>query len=205
MRSSYALQALGWSLWLPGGGLLAIGGWGILGFAISLFLFRIFLLVWGLTGLLALPLAAWFVSAAIAGAVADEPLSPYGRLAVVALVVAFCIKEYRQWRADTRLAAAAKERRQAYMPTAVVRQERRQAEAGRALSKSLPELDLQALRGARHVFDLALQPVGTFEGFTRIDNIQGASLRYQLNFISYGLALMQYLSTAVGFQAMMAE
>jgi hypothetical protein len=43
------------------------------------------------------------------------------------------------------------------------------------------------LRAARYLLDLALQPVGELKGFTRIDNIQGASLRYQLNFISYGL------------------
>lgn len=191
-NSSNALEALGWSLWLPGGGLLAMGGWGVLGFAITLLIFRIFLLVWGMTGLLALPVAVLVISSGITYAVADEPLSLYGQIAVAALAMAFIFKEDRQWRSDTKLAATAQARRKAYMPGAIVRQEQRQAEAGRALSQSLPELDFQALRAARYVFDLALQPVGQFEGFTRIDNIQGASLRYQLNFISYGLALLQY-------------
>ena len=190
--SSYALQALGWSLWFPGAGLLALGGWGILGFAIVLLIFRLMLLVWGLTGLLALPIAVWVISSGITYAVADESLSPFGQIAAVTLVAAFLFKESRQWRTDVKIVARAQERRNANMPAAILRQERRQAEALRTLVENKSELDWTSLRAARSVFDLALQPVGQFDGFTRIDNIQGASLRYQLNFISYGLALLQY-------------
>ena len=190
-HSSYALRALGWSLVVPGGGFLAIGGWNILAFAATFLIFRGFIFVWILTGFLALPIAVWVLSAVASYAAADDPLNPYGQLAVLAIALGYCMFEVWRWRTDTKLIAATQKQRNAYMPAAIARHEQRQTAAQATRSAAAPELDTEALRAARYVFDLALQPVGKLEGFTRIDNIQAAALRYQLNFISYGLAQLQ--------------
>lgn len=56
----------------------------------------------------------------------------------------------------------------------------------------------------RFVLDLALQPLDRFDGFDRIEQIGGSALRYQLNFIGYGLAMAQYTRTPA-FTGYLAE
>lgn len=47
----------------------------------------------------------------------------------------------------------------------------------------------------RYLFDLALQPVDDFTGFTRLEQIGGSALRYQLSYACYALSLAQYTRT----------
>lgn len=47
----------------------------------------------------------------------------------------------------------------------------------------------------RYLLDLALQPVDSFDGFTRLEQIGGSALRYQLNSVGYALAVSQYTRT----------
>jgi hypothetical protein len=61
--------------------------------------------------------------------------------------------------------------------------------------------DLEVQRG---LLDLALQPVDRFEGFTVIEQFLESSLRYQLNYISYALAMAQYTRTPA-FTGYLAE
>ena len=60
-------------------------------------------------------------------------------------------------------------------------------------ARSLREVDAgetaDEVAASRYLFDRTLQPVGQLEGFTRLDNIQLAALRYQLNYLGWGLAL----------------
>ncbi|MFC8527417.1 hypothetical protein [Nocardia sp. NPDC057227] len=56
----------------------------------------------------------------------------------------------------------------------------------------------------RFVLDLALQPLDRFDGFDRIEQIAASALRYQLNFIGYGLAMAQYTRTPA-FTGYLAE
>lgn len=53
------------------------------------------------------------------------------------------------------------------------------------------ELSLEDLKRLRLLLDRALQPSERFEGFERLDQFQTASLRYQINFISYALSIVQ--------------
>ena len=54
------------------------------------------------------------------------------------------------------------------------------------------ELSAEDLAAARFLLDRALQPLDRFDGFDWIDQFQTASVRYQLNFTQYALALLQY-------------
>ncbi|GAB92624.1 linalool dehydratase/isomerase domain-containing protein [Gordonia rhizosphera] len=51
------------------------------------------------------------------------------------------------------------------------------------------------LAAQRYLLDLALQPVDSFTGFTRLEQIGGSALRYQLNYACYGLSTAQYTRT----------
>ena len=53
------------------------------------------------------------------------------------------------------------------------------------------ELDLPTLQLQRLLLDRALQPVEAFEGFEWRDQFQTAAVRYQLNFVSYALSIVQ--------------
>lgn len=54
------------------------------------------------------------------------------------------------------------------------------------------EEDLATLR---YVLDLSLQPIDRFDGFTKIEQIGGSALRYQLCFLGYTLAMAQFTRT----------
>ena len=54
------------------------------------------------------------------------------------------------------------------------------------------EIGLDDLRRLRLLLDRALQPVERFDGFEWIDQFQTAAVRYQVNFISYALAMAAY-------------
>lgn len=67
------------------------------------------------------------------------------------------------------------------------------------------ELSIEDLQRMRLILDRALQPIDSFEGFEWIDQFQTSAVRYQLNFMSYGLSMVQanflpafsgYLNTA---------
>lgn len=70
-------------------------------------------------------------------------------------------------------------------------QEKLQGAERITVSESSAE-DMECLRW---LLDLSLQPLAGFEGFTRMEQIGGSALRYQLNFIQYALAMSQYTRT----------
>lgn len=53
------------------------------------------------------------------------------------------------------------------------------------------ELTTDDLATLRSVFDRALQPLDKFDGFTKLDQFQTASVRYQINFLQWTLAMAQ--------------
>jgi len=63
------------------------------------------------------------------------------------------------------------------------------------------ELSLTELKQMRLLLDRALQPIDQFEGFEWIDQFQTSAVRYQINFISYALALAQanYMPDFTGY------
>lgn len=182
------LQVLGLGIWFPGAGFLALGmgAWWM-----ALLSFTLFVLLrvgWSLTGMLALPVAGWLLPALIAAVMAagDAVSADVMWIPLVALAIAATswLREAhtRRWR------HARAEQRRGFLPQALRELEQVSVAEPDPVSR---ELTPEALAAARHVFDLALQPVGQFEGFSRRDNFQLAALRYQLNYISYGLAMMQ--------------
>jgi hypothetical protein len=60
-----------------------------------------------------------------------------------------------------------------------------------ANAESSPEMSLEDLQRLRFALDRALQPLDQFAGFEWLDQFQTAAVRYQLNFLAYGLALTQ--------------
>jgi len=64
-----------------------------------------------------------------------------------------------------------------------------------------PELSEDQLASQRFLLDRALQPIESFDGFEIRDHFQTAALRYQINFLSYALALTQseYLPALSGY------
>ncbi len=56
----------------------------------------------------------------------------------------------------------------------------------------------------RYLLDLALQPLDRFDGFTRLEQIGGTALRYQLNYVCYALSAAQ-LTRTPAFTGYLAE
>jgi hypothetical protein len=188
MRANAPLQALGWGLWLPGAGFVANGGWATLLFPITLALFTVGMLGWAFAGMLALPILVWVGSAIAAWTLSGPEVTAYSPIAVPVLTFGVIIqrwwKEGRVFRAQSELGR----RRAGYLKEAVAAVE---AAAVLHVEPRRRELTRDELKSAQYVFDLALQPIGEFKGFTHRDNFQLAALRYQLNHISYALALLQ--------------
>lgn len=57
------------------------------------------------------------------------------------------------------------------------------------------ESTVDQLATQRYLLDLALQPIESFDGFTRLEQIGGSALRYQLSYVGYALAVSQYTCT----------
>lgn len=68
------------------------------------------------------------------------------------------------------------------------------------VQESSPE-DLATLR---YLLDLALQPVDRFDGFTRMEQIGGTALRYQLAYSCYAMSVSQ-LTRTPAFTGYLAE
>ena len=184
------LQALGLGLWLPGGGFAALGGWGYLGFAATVLLFVLGLVVWFATGAMALPMGIWGLTAIWAGLLARAPAGAAARIVVPALAV-LTIAGYvaGSRRADRRQLAVRAVRNQ-YLPQALQDLAQRAARAP-ADAPAARELTPEQIAAVRYLLDRALQPVPAFEGFDVIDQFQTAALRYQITFSQFALALMQ--------------
>ena len=190
--------AAGLGLAFPGGGLLW-GGHPVLGvLAVGLLVLSVF--VWWATGPTVLPPLVWAGTAALSGAIADTG-SDATQAAVLATGPALIL-----------LARATYLLRHA-----------RQVRTGRLLNARLadvsftitgaPGLDVRTpvaehsetdLAHLRYALDLALQPIGSFEGFTRIDQFREAATRYQLNALGYALSMSQFTRTPA-FSGYLAE
>jgi hypothetical protein len=189
------LQIFGLGLMVPGGGFLAhaeictgngvghIAAWlcslGALAFA---------LLVWFGTGNVLLPPFVWFASALWAASMSHGAIQPgvvFNAYCVLAsLAVAGCL-----WMLAWFMFA----RRQRRIDNEyLVQQAARLGSIFTAQpSSQKPEMSLTHLHRLRFALDRALQPADEFSGFELRDQFQTAALRYQVNFLAYGIALTQ--------------
>jgi len=193
------LQALALGLMVPGGGFLAWADpgnpqalWAIGLTAGSIVAFVAALAIWFATGNVLLPVAAWF-GTALAAATAKPllvnqpdvdawPVAITGvPLGLVLLLVSASgtamAAHYRNLRIRKRLGE-------------------RLAQAAPATATVAPacdEIDSRQLQQMRLLLDRALQPVDRFDGFEWIDQFQTAAVRYQINFVSYALAMVGHV------------
>jgi hypothetical protein len=184
---------------VPGGGLWAAGrpAWAVVALAV----FGLGVALWWFAGPVVLPPLVWLAEAAVAAGLADRVPDRDGTVAVAAAVPALLVAAYLVHR--VRHAA--------------------QARTGRALNRRLREVQFlvtgpptvdtdlpvaessgEDLAWLRYALDLALQPAEAYDGFTTIDQFREAALRYQLNALSYGLAMSQFTRTPA-FSGYLAE
>ena len=189
LASSPAWQALGVGLWFPGAGFLAVGGaWSALT-AAALLLFFVSLVAWIGAGFTTAPPLIWIGSAVVAAVLAkrhDSRLGVVVAVIIVALgIVAGMLRRYQRGAKATKLRTT----RLDYLPRALGAVSQRAVAASK--EDTLNELTREAVTSLRYVFDRALQPIGEYEGYDRLDQFQTAALRYQINTFGYALAVMQ--------------
>ena len=183
-----SFQAAGLGLLFPGGGFLAIGGWGYLLFVGSLLLMLIAIALMLLTANVAAPLLIWLGSALLSATLAAGGIVPSAPFTVLALVLAFVVWAAYTHRATLQREMAHRALRNAYLPLA----ERQVLE--RAAPRATPgtrELTAEDLAHLRFALDRGLQPAESLEGFDVIEQFQTSSLRYQINNLLWALQIAQ--------------
>jgi hypothetical protein len=188
-------RVFGLGLLVPGGGFYASidlnsanGISPIFAFLLALALFGVSLGVWFGTGNILAPPALWLALAIVAaslhsGGVGDEAISfVYVFVGLVFLAVIIFLR--------LRFARALKQRRldNAYLLT---QQDQFSIIFNALAAEEKPGMTLEDLQRLRFALDRALQPLAEFNGFEWLDQFQTAAVRYQLNFLAYGIALNQ--------------
>ncbi|HVA78164.1 MAG TPA: hypothetical protein VNF27_09725 [Candidatus Binataceae bacterium] len=192
LHMSPEMQAAGLGLWIPGGGFLAVGGFGILLFPVTLVLFALAVFAWFGAGVVIAPIIVWLGAAWLAGEMAGEPawfLAPY---LVAAMVAAAAVYSYQRQRARKTKELAKLEARNRTMGAALAEAIEVAAPVPAVGQRELTPDDLAA---SRYALDRALQPVGQMSGYDKVDQFQTAALRYQINHLGYGLGMLQCMYT----------
>lgn len=185
---------------LPGGGLFATGHpiWGavaIVGVLLAVF-------VWWAAGPTVLPPLAWALAAALPPALLDGPdpstSTGIAVLSAVPTLAALAVTVHATRHASQRRRGAELNQRLAQVPFTVT--------GAPSYPSDFPVVEHsdQDLRRLRTALDLALQPLDAYDGFTHIDQFREGALRYQLNALSYGLAMSQFTRTPA-FRGYLAE
>jgi hypothetical protein len=185
---SAAWQAFGLGLWLPGAGFVAVGGFAVLLFPLSVVLFGLSLIAWFWAGAVVAPLLVWGGAAALAGAMAGDTIwsgAPY----LVPLLAIAALAYFRRRGARKRVARREKyQARAAYVPASLVEVEKL------APARPVPgsrELGVEDLEAVRYALDRGLQPSDRWDGFDIVEQFQPAALRYQINHLGFALGLVQ--------------
>lgn len=185
---SPAVKAAGIGLWIPGGGFVAVGGWAILLFPVTLVLFALAIFAWFGSGMVIAPILVWGGTAILAGSMAGDAIWSPALFLVPAIVAAIGIYSYQ--RAEKRRIAELQrfEARKKILPAAI-------AEAieiaAPVPSPAERELSAEDLAASRYLLDRALQPVGEMNGYDKVDQFQTSAWRYQINNIGYALSMIQ--------------
>ncbi|HRH18319.1 MAG TPA: hypothetical protein PKV17_06650 [Aquabacterium sp.] len=189
----------GLGLMLPGAGFLAhadlctTGGIGHTALALGAFaLFGLSVLIWFATGNIVAPPLAWVGTALWAAAMDHGPISPWVVDLAHAAAGVSVLAPMLAWPAWMAFARWQRRQDNAYLRQIQPRvHEIFTAPTTPASTVTPPEMSLSHLQRVRFALERALQPVADFEGFEHRDPFQTAALRYQVNFLGYGLALTQ--------------
>lgn len=192
--NSDQLKAFGLGLVIPGGGLVYTGQW--ISLVLTCALFAVTFLLWFASGNIIGPPGVWLGSAAYAAFHAGHPHMSANHT-------------FALWLVPTVVAAGfayiAWARSRSFKKGLITRAKRNNYLSDKQFTPTeVPsfqpefwrELTLDELKEARFLFDRALQPLDSYEGFDWVEfQFQFAAVRYQLNTINYTLALMNYHST----------
>jgi hypothetical protein len=193
-----AWRVAGLGLILPGAGFLAHAdvctsatGLGHIAQALLAFgLFALATLAWFATGNVLAPPLAWLGSAVWAAAMVPGPVSPQVSDLAHAAAGLACLTPLLMWPCWQAWARWQRQRDNAYLAQMAPRaSEVFKAPAADAAQPA--EMDITHLQRLRFALDRALQPIERFDGFEHLDPFQTAALRYQVNFLAYGLAMTQ--------------
>lgn len=188
LHLSAGWQAAGLGLLAPGVGFVATGGWWMLLFPVTLGLFWLTIVVWFWAGMVLAPLTLWLGSAALAGAAAGAEIWAPALYVVPACAFAiFMVFQYRGMKRRERDREAYK-LRQTFFTESLAEVHQKAAVEPEPGSR---EMDPDTIASVRYILERALQPVGSFKGFTIIDQFQPAALRYQVNHMGFALAMVQ--------------
>lgn len=134
------------------------------------------------------PVFVWGGAALLAAALAGDTAwtgAPYAAaLSVVAIGGALTLRNANLARAGAARATA----REAFLPQSLTEVSAEASAIPDAASREMTESQIASLR---YLLDRALQPVGSFDGFTIIDQFQPAALRYQINHMGFALGIAQ--------------
>lgn len=154
---------------------------------------------WFGAGAIIFPLSVWIISIPGAYFIAGDAIwEPAGILPPAIFFVGFLLAN--RYSAKERIKASKKRLdRNRFIPHQLTRLDKVATEA--AVQNDSDELDLESLRKLQFLFDQAFQSLDDWSGFTRIDQFQTASLRYQIYQMMYCLGLYQssYAPNAHGY------
>ena len=182
-------QGAGLGLWAPGAGFVAVGGWAMLLFPLSLALFAFSIVAWFWAGMVVAPVTVWLGTALIAGGMMAGPSSIAAPAFVAALLAAGAIAVDRRSKARVAAKEETRKTREAFLPASL-------AEVEEMVATTQPdprtrELSDEQLQSVRYLLDRALQPLDEWNGFNIIDQFQPAALRYQINHMGFALGIVQ--------------
>lgn len=196
LRRSPRAKAVGLGLALPGGGFVFIRRWGSA--VASLVAFALSAVAWVGAGMTTGPIAVWLGSAVLAGRGATRrSTSRSAEIAVPAAAATIAAGLSLRKLVAARKGAGEARRRNGYLAALSV-------EPSQSLPWVADELTVDELKAARVLIDMGVQPVDEFEGFLWIEQFQPSAVRYQICYLSYALAHLQYCRTPA-FQGYMQE
>ena len=185
---SPALKAAGLSIVFPGAGFLTLGGWVVLLMPLTFLLYKLSLFIWFGTGAIIAPFIVIGGSALLAANMSGDSSWQPALYITLAFVAAREIKKLLKSKKETKENLARQTERQAFLPEALAQAKDRACPEATAGERELSETELANMR---YCFERALQPIGQFQGYNKIDQFQTSALRYQINSVAYSLATMQ--------------
>jgi Linalool dehydratase/isomerase len=181
-------QVAGLGLVFPGGGFVALGGWWVLLFPITVALMLASCALWQLMANVFAPLFFWIGSLVLATALAGTEAWQPSVIIVPLSALLFLAWAYAKTQAISKREMVNRDVRNAYLPEA------ERAVVERAQPEPVPgtrELTPEQLAHLRYVLDRGLQEVENLGGFDVIEQFQTSAIRYQINNLLWALQVAQ--------------
>ena len=191
---SPAVQAAALGLWFPGAGLIAVGTiWCIvLGLVFYWIFIKFGATVWGLPGVVIVIVYLWVLSIVGGTFIAQKDTQWYALLIILIITVYTLISKSKF--ADMKYNTYLKKRKlhEEYIDGEAAKLEEQAVELQ---PREMRELDEDAIKAARYMFDMTLRQPGDFSGYESAEQLFTSALRYTLDYLGYSLAMMQCMYT----------